>query len=81
MKRVMTALGAVLLLSACDADSTIQDLAMENQRLRAEVEHLSELNREMQTQTDEIARVIDELQTNMDQINAQSGGASGGSSE
>ena len=81
MKRVITALSVTLLFAACDSDSTIENLANENQRLRGEIEHLSELNQEMQTQTDEIARVVNQLQTNIEQINAQSGGASGGSSE
>ena len=83
MKRTLatSSLLVVLLLAACDSDSTIQNLAVENQNLRGEVERLSALNQEMQTQTDEIARVINQLQTNVNQINAASGGVSGGSSD
>ena len=82
MKRTLvTSSLLVLLLAACDSDSTIQTLATENQNLRTQVEHLTMLNQEMQTQTDEISRVIDQLQTNVNRINAESGGVSGGSSD
>ena len=83
MKRVLTASSVliVLLLAACDTDSTIQQLATENQELRSEVQRIVEVNQELQTQTQEISRIIDELQLSIDDLNVTGGGATGGSSD
>ncbi len=82
MKRALTASSVlvVLLLAACDSDSTIQQLATENQELRNEVQQIVEVNQELQTQTREIARIIDELQLSIDSLDV-TGGVTGGSSE
>ena len=82
MKRVLTASSVliVLLLAACDTDSTIQQLATENQELRNEVQRIVEVNQELQTQTQEISRIIDELQLSIDDLSV-TGGATGGSSD
>ena len=84
MKRALTASSilVILLLAACDTDSTIQDLATENQRLRSEVQQIVEVNQELQTQTREISRIIDELQLSLDNLDIATGGSeTGGSSE
>lgn len=83
MKRVLTASSIliVLLLAACDTDSTIQQLATENQELRNEVQQIVEVNQELQTQTREIARIIDELQLSIDDLGVTGGSVTGGSSE
>ncbi len=82
MKRALTASSVliVLLLAACDTDSTIQQLATENQELRNEVQRIVEVNEELQTQTQEISRIINELQLSIDDLNV-TGGATGGSSD
>ena len=82
MKRVSTAFAllVVLLLAACDSDSTIQQLARENQELRQEVEQITEINQELQTQTAEIARIIEELQSSVSELGLESGGSETGGS-
>ncbi len=83
MKRVLTASSVliVLLLAACDADSTIQQLATENQELRQEVDQITQVNQELQTQTDEIANIIERLQTSISELGISGGGETGGSTE
>ena len=83
MKRVLTAssIFIVLLLAACDSDTTIQQLANENQELRQEVEQITQVNQELQTQTDEIARIIQELQASISELGVSGGGETGGSAE
>ena len=83
MKRALTALAVltVLLLTACDSESTIQDLATQNQELRQQIEEVTQVNQELQTQTSEIARIVEEIQSNMSEAGLTGGSASGGSAE
>ena len=83
MKRALTASSVliVLLLAACDTDSTIEQLATENQELRNEVQRIVDVNQELQTQTREISRIINELQLSIDSLDVTGGGITGGSAE